>query len=83
MRAAVFDRYGPAEVVRIEERPVPEAGDGEVLVRVDASANRVATVQPVSGRGPSPPRASVIDPARSRTVRSSSRVSASTSRRCR
>ena len=38
MRAAMFDRYGPAEVVRIEERPVPEVGDGEVLVRVDASA---------------------------------------------
>ena len=38
MRAARFDRYGPAEVVRIEERPVPEVGDDEVLVRVGASA---------------------------------------------
>ena len=37
MRAAVFDRYGPPEVVRIEEvpRPVPKAD--EVLVRVHAA----------------------------------------------
>jgi NADPH:quinone reductase-like Zn-dependent oxidoreductase len=41
MKAAVYDRYGPPEVVRIEdvERPVP--GDGDVLVRVlAASVNR-------------------------------------------
>lgn len=37
MRAAVLDRYGPPEVLRIEEvnRPVP--GPDEVLVRVDAA----------------------------------------------
>jgi NADPH:quinone reductase-like Zn-dependent oxidoreductase len=37
MRAVVQDRYGPPEVLRIEEveRPVP--GDGEVLIRVRAS----------------------------------------------
>lgn len=37
MRAAVFDRYGAPEVVRIEERPEPVIADDEVLVRVDAS----------------------------------------------
>ncbi|MEA3065494.1 MAG: hypothetical protein QOJ27_1946, partial [Sphingomonadales bacterium] len=38
MRAAVYRRYGPPEVVRIEEiaRPVP--GDGEVLVAVRAAS---------------------------------------------
>ena len=37
MRAVVQDRYGPPEVLRIEEveRPVPE--DDEVLIRVRAS----------------------------------------------
>jgi NADPH:quinone reductase-like Zn-dependent oxidoreductase len=37
MRAVVYDRYGPAEVLRIEdvERPVP--GDDEVLVKVHAT----------------------------------------------
>src|SRR3954471_2736202 len=37
MRAVVHDRYGPPEVLRVEdaERPVPE--DDEVLVRVHAS----------------------------------------------
>ena len=41
MKAAVYDHYGPPEVVRVEdvERPVP--GDGDVLVRVQAaSVNR-------------------------------------------
>jgi NADPH:quinone reductase-like Zn-dependent oxidoreductase len=38
MRAAVVDRYGPPEVVRVVEvsRPVP--ADGEALVRVAAVA---------------------------------------------
>jgi len=37
MRAAVQDRYGPPEVLRIEEVARPEPADGEVLVRVRAS----------------------------------------------
>jgi NADPH:quinone reductase-like Zn-dependent oxidoreductase len=38
MRAVVHDRYGPPEVLRLEEvaRPVPE--DDEVLVRIHATA---------------------------------------------
>ena len=37
MRAAVYRRYGPPEVVRIEEAPKPEPRDDEVLIRVCAT----------------------------------------------
>lgn len=38
MRAAVIDRYGPPELVRIAELPDPVPGRGEVLVRVEATS---------------------------------------------
>ncbi|WP_460370341.1 alcohol dehydrogenase catalytic domain-containing protein, partial [Actinocorallia lasiicapitis] len=38
MRALVATGYGPVEDVRIEEVPVPVAGPGQVLVRVEAVA---------------------------------------------
>jgi len=37
MRAVVQDRYGPPEVLRIEEVERPEPGEGQVLIRVRAS----------------------------------------------
>jgi threonine dehydrogenase-like Zn-dependent dehydrogenase len=37
MRAIVRDRYGSADVLEVREVPVPDAGDGEVLVRVRAA----------------------------------------------
>lgn len=37
MRAAVFDRHGPPEVVRIVDRPTPAPSDDEVRVRVYAT----------------------------------------------
>ncbi len=37
MRGAVCDRYGPPEVVRIDEVPKPRPGAGEVLVMVHAT----------------------------------------------
>jgi len=37
MKAAIYDRYGPPEVVRIAEVPTPSPKDGEVLIRVHAS----------------------------------------------
>lgn len=38
MRAAVCPVYGPPEVVRVEERPLPAVGPGQVRVRVGAAA---------------------------------------------
>jgi NADPH:quinone reductase-like Zn-dependent oxidoreductase len=41
MRAAIRDRYGSPDVVRIDDVDMPVPGDGEVLVRVEAaSVNR-------------------------------------------
>ncbi|MBK8542065.1 MAG: NAD(P)-dependent alcohol dehydrogenase [Ardenticatenia bacterium] len=37
MRVVVHDRYGPPEVLRIEEAPAPTPAAGEVLVRVHAT----------------------------------------------
>lgn len=37
MRAVVHDRYGPADVLRIEDVPRPEPEEGEVLVLVRAT----------------------------------------------
>ena len=38
MQAAVVDRYGPPEVLRVTEIPRPEPRADEVLVRVAAAA---------------------------------------------
>jgi NADPH:quinone reductase-like Zn-dependent oxidoreductase len=36
MRAAVIREAGPPEVLKVEDRPVPMAGAGQVLIRVEA-----------------------------------------------
>ncbi len=38
MRAATHDRYGPPEVLRVEDVPDPTPGPGELLVRVHRSS---------------------------------------------
>lgn len=40
-RAVVFERFGPAQGLRVMELPMPQPGEGEVLVRVKA-----ATINP-------------------------------------
>lgn len=38
MRALVYDRYGGLDVLQLRDMPLPEAGRGELLVRVRAAA---------------------------------------------
>ena len=38
MRAVVYDRYGPPEVLRVEDVPTPSPAAGQVLVRVAATS---------------------------------------------
>ena len=37
MRAVVFHRYGPPDVLRLVDRPLPPVGSGQVRVRIHAS----------------------------------------------
>jgi NADPH:quinone reductase-like Zn-dependent oxidoreductase len=38
MKAIVQDRFGPPEMLELREVEEPEAGEGEVLVRVQAAS---------------------------------------------
>ena len=38
MRAVYYDEFGPAEVLKFGDRPMPEPGPGQVLVRVAATS---------------------------------------------
>jgi NADPH2:quinone reductase len=49
MKAWCFGQYGAPEVLRLEERPLPVPGPGEVLVRVLASGINPSDVKNVSG----------------------------------
>ena len=52
MKAAVVDRYGPPDVVRVADVPTPEPGAGEVRVRVDTAAVTVADARIRGARFP-------------------------------
>ena len=57
MRAVVITMPGGPEVLRIEQRPVPVPGRGEVLVRIHGSAMNRADILQRQGRYPPPPGA--------------------------
>ncbi len=49
MRAAVYDRYGPPEVLRIEDVPTPSPTAGQVLVRVAATSINLSDWETLTG----------------------------------
>ena len=60
MQAVEITAYGAPEMLRLGERPVPQAGAGEVLVRVAASGVNRPDVLQRKGHYPVPPGASDI-----------------------
>jgi NADPH:quinone reductase-like Zn-dependent oxidoreductase len=54
MNAVVCDRYGPPEVLRIDERPEPVAGETDIVVRVHATTVTTADSRVRALRMPSP-----------------------------
>ncbi len=57
MRAVVITRPGDPDVLAVEDRPAPEPGTGEVLVRVHAAALNRADLMQRRGAYPPPPGA--------------------------
>jgi NADPH:quinone reductase-like Zn-dependent oxidoreductase len=49
MKAAVYDRYGSAEVLRIESVPTPSPGAGQVLVRIAATSINLSDWETLRG----------------------------------
>jgi len=60
MRAVIAAGQGGPEVLRIVERPRPEPGQGQVLVRVEAAGINRPDVMQREGRYPPPPGASEV-----------------------
>ncbi|MBT2747295.1 MULTISPECIES: NADP-dependent oxidoreductase [unclassified Lysobacter] len=51
VKAVVFDRYGPADVLRAIDLPMPQAGPGEIRVRVRAAGVRPGDIALRRGPG--------------------------------
>jgi NADPH:quinone reductase-like Zn-dependent oxidoreductase len=49
MRAVVHDRYGPPDVLRVEEVPIPTPGPGQVLVEVVATSVNLSDWEGLTG----------------------------------
>lgn len=60
MRAIEIEHPGGPGVLRLSDRPLPEAGDDEVLIRVHAAGVCRADAQQRAGKYPPPPGASDI-----------------------
>src|SRR3954463_7402468 len=56
MRALVIPETGPPEVLRVEDRPEPSAGPGEVRVRVKAAGINFADLMARQGLYPDAPK---------------------------
>ena len=50
MKALRFDRFGPPDVLSLQEMPVPDLKPGDVLVDVHAAAINPSDVKNVAGR---------------------------------
>ncbi len=50
MKAIVFTRYGPSDILKLKEVPKPTPGDDEVLVKVYATAVTFSNLALVSGK---------------------------------
>ncbi|HEV3483846.1 MAG TPA: alcohol dehydrogenase catalytic domain-containing protein, partial [Vicinamibacterales bacterium] len=50
MKAIVRSEYGTPDVLRLEDVPTPEPGDGEVLVRIRASSVNRSDLEALEGR---------------------------------
>lgn len=55
MKAIDIPTYGGAEVLRLTDRPVPEAAPGKVLIRVEAAGLNRGDIEQRRGRYPPPP----------------------------
>jgi NADPH:quinone reductase-like Zn-dependent oxidoreductase len=49
MRAVAYDRYGPPEVLRVEDFPVPSPGPNQVLVEVAATSVNLSDWEGLTG----------------------------------
>jgi NADPH:quinone reductase-like Zn-dependent oxidoreductase len=56
MRSLVITEHGPPEVLRVQQRPDPEPGPGEVLVRVRAAGINFADLLARAGLYPDAPK---------------------------
>jgi NADPH2:quinone reductase len=62
MKATIITSFGKADVLKLEDRPTPEIGENEVLIRVKAAGvNRPDVIQR-EGKYPAPPGAPVDIP---------------------
>ncbi len=60
MKAVEISSFGPPDVLKLVERPIPEPREGEVLIRVQAAGVARADTMQRKGQYPPPPGASEI-----------------------